>query len=74
MADETFAEFKASWKLSDERIGKATKEHVDEAARSFALQSADHARRYGEFPLQSSEERVRVVAIRQQRGAGYSGR
>jgi hypothetical protein len=51
MADESYKEFKAYWALSDELIGKASKEQLAETARILALQSAHYARKYGELPL-----------------------
>lgn len=53
MPDETFVEFKAYWKLSEELADKATKEQLVETARILALQSAHYARKYGELPLPS---------------------
>jgi len=63
MADETLAEFKAYWKLSDELIEKATKEQLVEVARILALQSAHYARKYGEFPLPTLFELLKATRL-----------
>lgn len=63
MADETFAEFKGYWALSEELIGKATKEQLAETARILALQSAHYARKYGEFPLPSLFELLKAIKL-----------
>lgn len=63
MPDETFAEFRAYWKLSEELIGKATKEQLAETARILALQSAHYARKYGEPPLPSLFELLKATRL-----------
>lgn len=63
MPDETFAEFKAYWNLSEELIGKATKEQLAETARILALQSAHYARKYGELPLPSLFELLKASKL-----------
>ena len=63
MADETFAEFRAYWKLSDELVEKATKEQLAEVARILALRSAHYARKYGELPLPSLFELLKATQI-----------
>lgn len=63
MADETLAEFKAYWKLSEELVGKATKEQLAEVARILALQSAHYARKYGELPLPSLLELLKATQV-----------
>jgi len=63
MTDETFAEFKAYWNLSDELVEKATKEQLAEAARILALQSAHYARKYGELPLPSLFELLKATQL-----------
>ncbi len=63
MPDETFAEFKAYWKLSDELVEKATKEQLVEAARILALQSAHYARKYGESPLPTLFELLKASEL-----------
>ena len=66
MADDTMAEFKAYWHLSDELVEKATKEQLVEAARILALQGAYYARRYGELPLPSLMDLLQKTSL----GAG----
>jgi hypothetical protein len=63
MTDEIFAEFKAYWKLSEELIGKATKEQLAEVARILALQSAHYARKHGELPLPSLFELLKATEL-----------
>ena len=63
MADETFAEFKAYWTLSEELVEKATKEQLAETARILALQSAHYARKYGELPLPSIFELLKTTQV-----------
>jgi len=63
MADETFAEFKAYWTLSEELVEKATKEQLAETARILALQSAHYTRKYGELPLPSLFELLKATQI-----------
>ncbi len=60
MPDETLAEFKAYWTLSEELAAKATKEQLVETARILALQSAHYARKHGELPLPALFELLRV--------------
>jgi len=63
MADETLAEFKAYWTLSDELVKKATKAQLTEVARILALQSAHYARKYGELPLPSVFELLKATQV-----------
>jgi hypothetical protein len=63
MADETFAEFKAYWKLSEELVEKATKEQLAETARILALQSAHYAKKYGELPLPSLFDLLKATQV-----------
>jgi hypothetical protein len=64
MPDETFAEFKAYWNLSEELIGKATKEQLAKTARILALERARYARKYGELPLSSLFELLEATKAR----------
>lgn len=41
--DQTFLEFRAYWKLSEEMIADATKEDLVDAARILAMQAAHFA-------------------------------
>jgi len=63
MADDTLAEFKAYWKLSEELVEKATKEQLAETARILALQSAHYARKHGELPLPSLFELLKTTQL-----------
>jgi hypothetical protein len=48
---DTFHEFRAYWKLSEELIAGATKEDLAEVARILGMQAAHYARKYGELPI-----------------------
>jgi hypothetical protein len=48
---DTFHEFRAYWKLSEEMIAGASKDDLAEVARILAMQSAHYARKYGELPI-----------------------
>ena len=63
MPDETFAEFKAYWNLSEELIGKATKEQLAETARHPRPAERPLPRKYGELPLPSLFELLKAAKL-----------
>ena len=53
--DKEFVEFQAYWRLSEEMIGKASKDDLAEALRILSMQSAHYTRKFGELALPDLE-------------------
>ena len=61
--DKALVEFQAYWSLSEEMIGKASKDDLAECLRILAMQSAHYTRKYGELELPDLTELLTSMTL-----------
>ena len=61
--DKEFVEFQAYWRLSEEMIGKASKDDLAEALRILSMQLAHYTRKFGELALPDLTELLTSVTL-----------